>query len=273
MSSRLAAVSLLLLAVPAFAQPAASTTPAAATAADDSAAIAPSALKLDVNMRAWYVAPSGDLQFPGAGRDELTLESLNADSPRLAPYGQAVLTSDPWMVSLSGFGFSSERSATSTFTASVGPLAIAPGDRLTTSLEFQSAQALLGYRLFAQSAPDWLRLRALAGLTVHSIDASIASGAVTVQADQLALEVTGGAMVSVNFIPELDADLWLTAGGGADSLSFDLATAFTYRPLPWLNIHAGYRFMAVNIEDGSGTQRFRWDGSLAGLFFGLGVRF
>jgi hypothetical protein len=258
MSSRLAAVSLLLLAVPAFAQPAASTTPAAATAADDSAAIAPSALKLDVNMRAWYVAPSGDLQFPGAGRDELTLESLNADS---------------WMVSLSGFGFSSERSATSTFTASVGPLAIAPGDRLTTSLEFQSAQALLGYRLFAQSAPDWLRLRALAGLTVHSIDASIASGAVTVQADQLALEVTGGAMVSVNFIPELDADLWLTAGGGADSLSFDLATAFTYRPLPWLNIHAGYRFMAVNIEDGSGTQRFRWDGSLAGLFFGLGVRF
>jgi len=47
----------------------------------------------------------------------------------------------------------------------------------------------------------------------------------------------------------------------------------TWRPVRHVGVQVGYRQLAFDLEDGEGTDRFRFRGAMAGVFAGVTVRF
>lgn len=247
---------------------------------------------------AYFAAPSGDIRLPsstGTRGDKISVNDLNQDSPRLSPFARLTASRGDWRFTIAGFAFSaSDRGAFTDAPGLVGGAPFAAGDRLITDLAYQSVDVRAGYRVIqprseaGDSGMPKLEagLDLLAGIRFHHVDVETsvvsavppAPGVLTsADADELFAEPFIGARLDLDLSRTFGIDVESTVGGFSmgdrSSATFTIAAGFVYRPVTWIGVRIGYHMVVFGFSEGSGAEKFEWDGSLAGLFWGAQFSF
>jgi hypothetical protein len=255
-------------------------------------------LRLEIELTAWFMGPSGDLQLPvdsGSGpgpfttqADAISVNDLNLDKTRLRPRGAFRLSFGDWLVGFSGADYSSDRQTTADIAGRLGSVAFSAGDRLESSFSYGMYDLYAGYRVwshdFAEASQQpgdadttRLDLYLVGGVRLHDVDIRIQRGPAQAEIAQLFAEPFAGARAQATLADHFGVHLMLTAGGlpidDRSSVSLDVEVAFEFRPLPNLALQLGYRQLAFILEDGEDLGKFEYDGRLAGLFTGITLRF
>ncbi len=272
--------------------------PAAATAASAStsvpttgeAATAPTRLdekdwSIRIMPRAWFVAPAGDLELPGVGGQTVTLDTLNLDSTRVQPAGQIDIQAERWMISLAGSTVSSDSTRVASAPFQLGNTVVGGGQAFDSSFDYTTVQALVGYNLWqynldAQKAEDAgdtrFRIFVLGGARLHDVQASIERPGVANSRSESSLttvSLIASTRLQLTFARDFNIEVDLSAGGLHDSSTFDISAFINYQPVDWFAAQFGYRHLEVEAESGSDSNRFRWNGSVAGVYAGVVFRF
>lgn len=247
--------------------------------------------------RGWYSAPSGDLTLPGGtvSGDEIDVDLLNMDSPKLTPYGELRFQRGKLRIGVSGSAFSADRASTISTTQTLGSVAVWTGERAQLDFSHWSFETQALYELFSyvdgstSDGRDAVRIRGLVG------------GGVRASALDLNFSVTptdpgrsGGETLAVGYdgtfaelmvAGALEIDLYekwfisLEGSGGSFGLDDRTSSSFSIEPtLAWhpnrrVGVEVGYRMLIHRMEDGGSPSQFEWKGSMAGLFGGVSVRF
>lgn len=235
----------------------------------------------------WYVAPSGKANFPassGARGPKIFLNDMNMDSPRLTPAAEINLRRGDWGVSVRGFMFSSsDQNWTAPYSSRIGTIDFASGDPFQTSLDFGAFEVEGSYRFLEtgelpeNAGKDWKFRAALDGVfgaRLYDIDFRVDRGSgapATARESATLIEVLGGVKGSIEISDEWTVDLLTTFGGLNESFSWDIMTGFQWRPFRNFGVQIGYRQLLFRID--KGDDGMKWDGALAGLSFGIVVRF
>jgi hypothetical protein len=228
--------------------------------------------------RAWYVAPGGRLTFPGAGSVGTRLDYLGADDPSVKPSGEVRIAANKWLFGVSGAAAGAESTVRARDSRAIGTLAVTAGDSLTTTLDYTTAHAWVGYNVletdFGSGGSERFRLYGLAGgrLSDLSLNLSRLAGG-SLRSEVTSGEPLIGALAEFTLAEHFHIDLQLSLGGLSDSRSFDVAVAFRYNPLPWLSLDIGYRLLSNSMTDSTPSGDIKNDLSYAGLLFGASVRF
>jgi hypothetical protein len=236
----------------------------------------------------WFGAPGGKVRVPGspAGTAPVRMELLNLDSPRLSPYSEVHLRSGEWHLSVSGFTVSLEdRGVNFTRTGWLGPFLLRPGDWVQSSIEFTSAEFTMGYRV---PIPDTLvgpggkefrgTLETIGGLRLYNVWLEFATPYGATSHQDFFPEPIVGLKYTMEIQEKFNIDVQVSIGGFDDgatrrTISWDILSGFSYRPVENVGIQVGYRQLAYNLSSGRGEDRFRYDGAVAGLFGGVVIRF
>lgn len=240
--------------------------------------------RISIKPRVWYVAPAGKLQMPGS-TNRPKLGDLNADNPRLSPYGEADIKFGRWRISMSGFAFSMKPLFNPAGPGQIGRLSYVGGDQLRTKLDFSSGQILGGYRIgrWPMAGADGREafvpeLVGLFGARVHQVDFTLTKiGGASQESNQTYLEAVGGVRLDMDLARNWSINVHTlfgdTPGGSTTVFSWDIAAELEWRPVPNVGLQAGYRNTSLNFRHGKDAERFEWEGGFAGLFFGLELRF
>lgn len=245
-----------------------------------------------------YFGLSGDITMPaetsGSEGLKVTLQSLNMDSPRLAPAGELHLAKGPYRLTFTGFGLSIDRSTEATFAGRIGDAPVALGDVVTSDISYSTFAMLGSYRVWSRGmdlddngyAAVGAAIDVVGGIRFHSVDTSIditptitpGPGVATSSAvEQFFAEPVVGARLDLLFTREFGIDFYTLFGGmpasGHGSSSFDLGVGFVYRPTTSVGFQIGYRLLIFSLEDGEGPEEFKWSGAVAGLYWGLQLSF
>jgi hypothetical protein len=244
-----------------------------------------------------FLAPAGDLRLPSSTTrgGEYKLDTLNLDSPRLAPFGRVMAARGSWRFSFSGLGFSADdQGATATGSGQIGGAAFFAGDRLVSDLSYQAFEITASYRLAhrrsevgndgepkAQGGIDLV-----GGLRMHHADfdvrvlpgvAPFSRTPSSADADELFAEPVIGLRGEAQFGRSFGIDVESLAGGfttgDRTSISFSIDAGFVYRPIPSVGLRVGYHLLVFDLEDGDGADEFSWNGSVAGLYWGAQFSF
>jgi hypothetical protein len=233
-----------------------------------------------LNARAWYVAPAGDLQIPGNQQTTTTdVERLNVDEPRLSYMGQLDLQSERWLVTFQGAHLSVKGVSAPGAALRLGSQLATGGAVITTRLEYTPVFLTAGYRVFEHRFdPDSdakLTVHAVGGLAVHdlSIDARSSDSPVSQSNGETFFQGRLGVRSELQLLSWFAMEFDLAGGLGSNSTSFDLAAAFRIQPTSWFDAHLGYRNIFLNAREGDTPNRFEYEGSFAGLFGGVTLRF
>jgi len=238
-----------------------------------------------ITPRAWFVAPAGDLELPGVGGQTVTLDTLNLDSTRIQPAGQVDLQSERWMIALGGSTSSSETVRVARAAFQLGSTSVAAGQAFNASFDYTTVQALVGYRLWeynldAQKTEDAgdtrLRFFVLGGARLHDVEASIERPGVAGTRSESSLttvSLIASTRLQLMFARDFSIEVDLSAGGLHDSSTFDINACISYQPVDWFAAQFGYRHLEVSAQSGSGSSRFQWDGSVAGIYAGVIFKF
>jgi len=264
---------------------------AGAQAQDEQAALteAPeSAWSIQIEPAVWFAGFEGDLGVPG-GSGTIDAGDLNLDSPRLSPAGEVHLRRGRWRLTLGGFGFSIDQTAFLPVADRIAGIALAAGDRVGTELDLNSFEATVGFDLWSRALGERAdggpmliaTISALGGVRLYDLDVNlrISAGGMETSAggDQFFAEPIGGLKAELEIADRFSVDIQISAGyidtGGTSSNSFDLILGFMWRPVAHVGAQMGYRLLTFDLEDGSGPGRLILDGSLAGLYWGVVVRF
>lgn len=287
----------LLLAAPAIAQPAQPAPPTETAANSAAGAAAPLPAKqiltvgdplpqlpgdtwnLRAQVRAWYVGASGDLQLSGATSQKVDVRDLQVDQPRIRPYGELNLQSGPLLLTLSGASASSGQSSVFGRTATVGTLALTPGTPIDARLSIDLVQASVGYRVFTYLFDDRgdnvIRIHALGGIRAWNVEStvtSLAGGGGTARLDRSFINGYAGIKAGLQLVRTCSLEVEVNAGAGSGT-SAEIAAGFSWRPVEWGAIEVGYRAAFLNGIRGDGAGKSGFEGKLAGLFFGVVLRF
>lgn len=248
----------------------------------------------------WYVAPEGDLNMPGgaSGTPPLPLSVLEAEEPKASVAGQVTIripqneesrwgTDDfwksGWFFSVGGASFSGDSTGTAPaggFT--IGSLAIAGSAAVSTQFEWSTFHAMVGKWIagsdFGTGGDVHIDIYGVAGLRVHSQDVTVSSGGGSTAAS----ESFGAALVGIRLDVKLPcgfaADVNVNGNywpGDPSCTGFEISPTFSWRPTDNLGLQLGYRLLIANCESGSEGDAgyYRFDGSLAGLYAGVEIRF
>lgn len=236
----------------------------------------------------WFAAPSGKASWPaaagGARGPNLFVRDLNMDSPRLSPAAEINLRRGDWGATVRGFSFSaSDQNWTAGYSSRIGSIDFATGDVLQTSLDFAAFEIEGSYR-FLDSGPKpqgsgsgW-RLRAtldaVVGVRVYDIDFRVdrVSGAsASTRESSIFVEPLAGVKGVLEIDDQWTVDLQTTFGGLSESFSWDIMPGFTWRPHRNFGVQIGYRQLLFRLDEGAGG--LDWKGAMAGVYFGIVVRF
>ncbi len=233
----------------------------------------------------WYVAPGGDLKLPGGGQD-VKLEVMDMDNPRLSPAAEFDLKFGNWRFTLGGFSFQGKTDASAaTESGQIGGVSFSAGDLLKSELDLQSFQATAGYRVWeeALNPRDGIYalvfgLDVLAGARIYDVSASVqqAAGPDVPSTSEFFAEPIAGVRADFDFYRAFSIDLRTTAGympGDRSVWSLDIALSGVYRPVENVGVMIGYRQLLFDLDSGDGDEEFRFSGGLAGLFAGIELRF
>lgn len=235
----------------------------------------------------WYVAPSGKASFPassGPRGPKIFLNDMNMDSPRIAPAAEVNLRRGDWGIAVRGFQFSSsDQNWTAPYASRIGTIDFVPGDQFQTSLDFGTLEVEGSYRFLdtgylpENSGKDWrihAALDAVAGARLYDIDFRVdrLSGTpASVRESLVFAELLAGVKGSLQITDQWTIDLQTTFGGLTDSFSWDIMPGFQWHPFRNFGLQIGYRQLLFRIN--KGDDGLKWDGALAGLSFGIVVRF
>lgn len=252
---------------------------------------------LSFEARAWFEAPSGDLTLPGGVTpdDEIDLDDVNMDSPRLSPYGELRVQRGKLRLGFGGSFFSADEGSTVETTRTLGEVDVYAGERARLDFSHWSFDALALYELFSyvdgstSDGRDEVRIRGSlgGGLRVSSVDFdfSIDPTDPARTGGEVLAGGYDGTFVELMAAAALDIDLYerwylsVEASGGTFGLDDRTSTSFSIEPtLAWhpntrVGVEVGYRLLIHRMEDGDSPGEFEWAGSMAGLFAGVSVRF
>jgi len=182
--------------------------------------------------------------FAGIGKHHLSLAYYNLDYD-----GDNVLTKDIY--------FNGER--------------FQLNERVTSNLEYDHYDVMYRYDLI--DLENFLAggsLGLVARVMIFDGSASITSTAVTAKEDFTLPVPMVGANFHVGILKDiLEARLLVTGIGYSDSTAFDGQAEISLTPFPFLDIHGGYRFFIIDVEEDDVT--FDFDNS--GLYVALTVSF
>jgi len=246
----------------------------------------------------WLAAPAGRFQV-GKSRstNEVFVSDLNLDSARASPYFELHLRRDRWRIGISGYYLSeSDRSADIREPAQLGSLTLLDGDRIKSSLDLWSVEAVVAYRFYDEAwtepnaspgeipvASLALGIDALAGARVYSVDlqidrqAGVSGAAASLSREDFWAEPLVGIKVDAEIYKQFTIDFQTTFGAQPFtdhySYSWDIQVDGTWRPWPNFGVQIGYRQLLYQLNDGSEDEKFLFRGGLAGLFAGIELRF
>lgn len=284
---------------PVFAQNSTTATPAAAAMTPPPTFVPDNNWSVRIEARVWYVAPEGDLTMPGSapGTAPVKLSTLHADDPEASGAGQVTIRipqneehtwgtpefwKSGWLFSVSGASFSGDSDTTAGAGFTIGSLAVAGGAAVNTDIKWTTFQALAGKWItgsdFGTGGDVHIDLYAVTGLRVHTQDITITSGGGSTTANETFGSAVLGVRLDLQLPGKFAIDLDLNANfwpGDPSSTGFDIAPTFTWRPTNNLGIQIGYRLLFADCEAGNenGSNYYKLDGSLAGLFAGVEIRF
>ncbi|MBX3322487.1 MAG: hypothetical protein KF757_05810 [Phycisphaeraceae bacterium] len=252
---------------------------------------------LSFEPRIWYAGPSGDIRFPGgtASDDKIDLADLNSDDPRVTPYGELRFQRGRWRIEIAGSAFDADNSSTIATTQTLGSVAVFAGERARLDFAHASFEARALYRFYQYvdgSTADGrdivqFTIHAGGGLRITHIDLDLA--VIPTDPARIGNEITSLSYTHTFAEPIIAASMGLqvyerfdlrvegTAGyfstGDSSSASFSIEPTFGWYPVDNLGIEIGYRMLIHRMEDGKDPSQFEWNGSIAGLFAGVSVRF
>lgn len=249
---------------------------------------------LKIDPAAWYASAEGNLKMPGAAgstQNTFDLGDFDLDEPQWTPVGFVHLRLGDWRFSGGGFAFSTgDQDANAGDTGQLGRLSIAQGDRTRSSLDFWSLEFQVAYRLIntplgtTQSGDPRIvfELEPVLGLRAYSVDVEVkalsgASAGLNTKADETFVEPTVAVRMGAEFVKQFTLEVQTGFGvgpwGDTQSFSWDIEVAGVWRPIPNLGVRIGYRHLLFDLQSGSGADQFEMDGSIAGLFAGVELRF
>ena len=264
---------------------------------------APRPWTVDIQPVLWNVAPSGDVKLPvtsGSGPgsfttpgDSVSLACLALDGPRARPAGAFSINADNWRFTFIGADDSNSRSAiTAPDSFRLGAVPVATGDKIDVDFHFGSYELTMGYMIWERdfkarsehpenAIPLVMRLYALGGGRLYDVSFNVSRISPGPQAsagsDEFFGEPIAGVRAEADFTKTFGLDVQIDGGtqpfGNHNSYSLDIIAGFHYRPIDNLALTIGYRQLAFNLSDGDDLGQFRYKGRLAGLYFGIDVRF
>ena len=144
-------------------------------------------------------------------------------------------------------------------------------ERVLSSLEYDNYDVMYRYDLI--DLENFLAggsLGLVARLMVFDGSTSIASATVTAKEDFTAPIPMVGANFHVGILKDiLEARVLVTGIGYSDNTAFDGQAEISLTPFPFLDIHGGYRFLKIDVEEDD--VKFDFDNS--GLYVALTVSF
>lgn len=243
---------------------------------------------IEINPRLWWVSPSGDIHFPG-GSNDVSIEDLNLDTPELTPAGSLAINADRFRFSFFGASYSRNAAFTTVSPLAVGSISLLPTGPSESSFDLGMYELTVGYRFLqrdfkhhsetsAESADLILDLYGLAGARMYDLNIDVSQvGTGTSSVDEFFIEPIIGVRTELTIIRDFSVNLQLDGGGFGDSdrssFSFNVGVDFQWCPLPWIGVQIGWRQVFYSFEDGDSTDKFKYDGALAGLFAGVVLRF
>lgn len=300
----LACCALSLAVAPALAQNAAPTAPAPPAAPSapqntpegpefaDKLAEADNTWTIRIDPTVWWVSPAGDLKLPASGTtagSSVDLSRLNLDTPEFTPAGSVAINAGDFRFSFFGAAYSRDAEAVADSAFQIGDASFAAGDAIDTSFDFNLFDLTAGYRFYSY---DWrkcsqdqdkcadivLDLYALAGGRLYDMNIDVnPAGSSGNGTEQFFGDVVAGARAELTILHDFNINLQLTGGGMGDSdrssFSWDIQISGEWRPCNNVGLQFGWRQVAFSLEDGDGPGKFEFDGSLAGVFAGITVRF
>jgi len=215
----------------------------------------------------------------------MDLIDMDLDGPRLAPALRVDARLDPWRLTVSGFSTSAESRWSAPSPLLFGTLAIGAGESVESQIDYAGLEFALGYRVWEKStgvSPAG-RVKAQPSATVFvgarlhdvGVRSTRTLGPVTGTQDvnEAFAEPIAGLRLELDVYERATLDLQVDAGTSGASTSWSIWVGFQYRPLDWLGLYVGYRHLGFDVKTGSGLDRFRWEGSAAGLGAGMVLRF
>ena len=144
-------------------------------------------------------------------------------------------------------------------------------ERIANSLEYDNYDVMYRYDLI--DLENFLAggsLGLVARMVVFDGSASIASATVTTKEDFTAPIPMIGANFHVGILKDiLEARVLVTGIEYSDNTAFDSQAEISFTPFPFLDIHGGYRFLKIDVEEDD--VKFDFDNS--GLYVGLTISF
>ncbi len=259
----------------------------------DLAEIPPAGGILDWTLRlqpqVWLGSAAGEIRMPG-GSSEMTMDMLNLDESALRPVLELDYRKDRWGITLSGFYLDEESTVAARSGGSWGGVGFSAGDRLDSSFDYLSLEAMGSYELWryeGEGHPGWpdleTRVELMGGVRFTSLEVefSATSGSVGLgssSARHLFAEPVIGARWQLGLYQQwvLETDLnvgGFTTGSDHSSFSFDVNAQFAYRPTRHLGALFGYRQLLSTFEDGTGASAFEYSGATAGMFLSVELRY
>jgi hypothetical protein len=235
-----------------------------------------------LQLRAWYAAPEATLQLPGSS-SEVSLEDLNADSPTLTPVVQFTLSrsDESWIFEAGGFAFDRNRATQLGSPLEVGTLSAATGVEIDTDVQVATAYGAVGTRLWFSDLGNknddvFLKVIGLAGGRAQWQSIEIASPTQSVKAEDTFFEIFGEGRLVISLSKQIQAELNVGVGLSPldkELLTLDIGPTFTWRPTENIGVQIGYRLRISNSIVGSGSNEASFEGSLAGIYGGVEIRF
>lgn len=261
------------------------------------AASAPEKLTLSFEPWVWFVAPGGDFRYPRSGGGAVPLVNLgdlNMDSPRVTPGFELNVNQGRWGGTVRFFAFGSEdRGSTFSTPLVLGDTSFEAGTPIRTSLDFTDVEVEGRYRVVPEdgwmgTGRAWPTDRYLdVVFGARLIDFEMRSeqdtgeGVNAARANEsFAMPLVGlkGGFEAYRDAVETDnrftLDLQTTFAfwpGNRHAFVWDIMPGFVWRPVANVGVQAGYRQLLIRLRDSESD--FEWSGALAGLYFGVVVRF
>ena len=231
----------------------------------------------------WAPGLAGDVRLPG-GTASLDTGDFDFDDPQITPFGEIHFRQNRLTISASGFGFSLDETGVSGTPSAVDGLVIPAGTATGMKFDLYSAQAtgawrIVDYTLSPDDAPDSVRFAfdVYGGIRGYDLNTRFTVGGAGAQESDGWVEPIIGARFTMDIIDQFTLDLALDGGwmpfGDHESSSFDITVGIQWRPVEHFGAQFGWRQIVLDLSDGDGADEFSFDGSLAGIYGSIVIRF
>lgn len=230
----------------------------------------------------WVPAIGGDVRLPG-GVGKAEFERFDVDDPTLTPMGELTFRHERLTISVSGFGFSMSENASVDTDSSVGGLNFPAGSGGDVDVDFFSAQATVGWRVWQEPLGEndrriTLSLHVYGGVRGYDFKTTFTTvGGASVSESDGWVEPIFGARFVADILEDFTLEVAVDAGamplGDHTSASLDIIAGIQWRPHANVGVQFGWRQLLVYLKDESGADEFSYEGALAGLFGSVVLRF